>query len=80
LGISSGYPTPFNNCPEAFQQPLGIFQQLSYTLFGVPTPVQQPLRAFPSGYQPKSGNFQPFSLKGHVSVNIYLKAEGAFEN
>jgi hypothetical protein len=23
---------------------------------------------------------QPFSVKGHVSVNIYLKAEGAFEN
>jgi hypothetical protein len=32
--------------------------------------VQQPLRAFPSGYWLKRGNFHPFSLKGGVSVNI----------
>jgi hypothetical protein len=35
-----------------------------------PAAVQQPLRAFPSGYRLKHGNFHPFSLKGRVSVNI----------
>jgi hypothetical protein len=28
----SGFPVLFKNCPEAFQQPLGISQRLSYTL------------------------------------------------
>jgi hypothetical protein len=28
----SGFPILFKNCPEAFQQPLGISQRLSYTL------------------------------------------------
>jgi hypothetical protein len=28
----SGFPILFKNCPEAFQQPLGISHQLSYTL------------------------------------------------
>jgi hypothetical protein len=28
----SGFPIIFKNCPEAFQQPLGISQRLSYTL------------------------------------------------
>jgi hypothetical protein len=33
----SGYPIPSKNCPEAIQQPLGISQQLSYTLLAVPS-------------------------------------------
>jgi hypothetical protein len=31
----SGFSTPFENCPEAAQLPLGISQQLSYTFLAV---------------------------------------------
>jgi hypothetical protein len=37
--------------------------------------VQQSLRAFPNGYRLKYGNFYPFSLTGHISVNIYQKSK-----
>jgi hypothetical protein len=34
-----------------------------------PAAVQQPLRAFPSGYRLKRGNFHTFFLTGRISVN-----------
>ncbi len=64
-----GFPKPSKNCPEAFQQSLGISQHLSYTLVAVPS-VQQPLIAFPSCCHLKRDNFHPFPLKGRVSVSI----------
>jgi hypothetical protein len=33
----SGFPIPFKNFPEAAKQPLGISQQLSYTLLAEPS-------------------------------------------
>jgi hypothetical protein len=66
----SGFPIPFRNFPEAAQKPLGISQRYSIPFSQYSAAVQQPLRAFPSGYWLKRGNFHPFSLKGRVSVNI----------
>jgi hypothetical protein len=36
----SGFPVLSKNCSEAIQQPLGISQQLSYTLLAVPSGCQ----------------------------------------
>jgi hypothetical protein len=63
----SGFPIPFKNFPEAFQYPLGISQQLSYTFLAVPSGCPT---AFKSISQQKRGNFHPFSLTGRVSFNI----------
>ncbi len=64
----------FGHSPVAFQYSLIIVQRLSNSLWafpsGFPIPfqqgpaaVQQPLRAFPSGYWLKPSNFRPFDPK-----------------
>jgi hypothetical protein len=77
--------------PSRFIYLLRISQRLANSLWAFPSgfptdfsqcpvAVQQPLRAFPCGYRLKHGNIHPYSLKGHVSVNTFLKFEGTFKN
>jgi hypothetical protein len=54
---------------------LGISQWLSYTLLAVLSACPTAFKSIPSGYRLKHGNFQPFSLKGRISVNISENSE-----
>jgi hypothetical protein len=66
-----GFSIPFKNCPEAFQQPLDISQQLLYTLLAILSGCPAAFKSIPSSYRLKRGHFYPLSLKGHISVNVY---------
>ncbi len=76
----------FGYFPAAFLHSLRISQRLPNSLLAFPSgfpisfqqcpaAVQQPLRAFPSGYRLKLDNFHPFSLKGRVSVIIFKNSK-----
>jgi hypothetical protein len=76
---------------KGYRKPLGNAQRLLGSLWEIlkgcrkaagkcPTTFNQPTGEegeFPSGYWQKCGNFHPFSLKGCISVFIFLKSKGA---
>jgi hypothetical protein len=65
LGIFlAPFQQPFANCSEAIQQPLGILNLLSKTLFAVVSGCPVAFKSiFASSYQQKCGNVYPFSLR-----------------
>ncbi len=64
LGISQRLSdtVPIKNCPEAFRQPLGLSQRLSYTLLAVLSGCPTAFKSISQRLSAKTWQFHPFSL------------------
>ncbi len=75
-----GFPIPFKNFPEAFQQPLGISQRLSYTLLAVPSGYPTAFKSISQWLSAKTWQYPSLFSEGPRFFEHFLKFDGAFTN
>ncbi len=75
----SGFPIPFKNCPEAFQQPLGIFQRLFYTLIAVLSGYPTAFKSISQRLSAKTQQFPSLFSEGPCFCKRLLKSKEHFK-